>query len=93
MAQPNDSHRTPMDDRHEWPTVDLSFRHPATIEIIRYFSFDHLDEPLRAISRECTRLAYTMVNSLSDGPELTAGLRKLLEAKDCFVRQMVNVSQ
>jgi hypothetical protein len=21
-----------------------------------------------------------------DGPELTAGLRKLLEAKDCFVR-------
>lgn len=24
---------------------------------------------------------------LGDGPELTAGLRKLLEAKDCFVRQ------
>lgn len=23
----------------------------------------------------------------NDGPELTAGLRKLLEAKDCFVRQ------
>jgi hypothetical protein len=27
-----------------------------------------------------------MVDDLPDGPELTAGLRKLLEAKDCFVR-------
>lgn len=24
---------------------------------------------------------------LEDGPELSAGLRKLMEAKDCFVRQ------
>ena len=31
-------------------------------------------------------LAEAMVNALPDGPELTAGLRKLLEAKDCFVR-------
>lgn len=28
----------------------------------------------------------TVINTLPDGPELTAGLRKLLEAKDCFVR-------
>lgn len=28
-----------------------------------------------------------MIRELPDGPELTAGLRKLLEAKDCFVRQ------
>jgi hypothetical protein len=27
-----------------------------------------------------------MVIALPDGPELTAGLRKLLEAKDCLVR-------
>lgn len=27
-----------------------------------------------------------MIEVLPDGPELTAGLRKLLEAKDCFVR-------
>lgn len=27
---------------------------------------------------------------LPDGPELTAGLRKLLEAKDCFVRAAVD---
>jgi hypothetical protein len=27
-----------------------------------------------------------MLQTLPPGPELTAGLRKLLEAKDCFVR-------
>ena len=26
---------------------------------------------------------------LGDGPELSAGLRKLLEAKDCLVRQSI----
>jgi hypothetical protein len=31
-------------------------------------------------------LAEAMIVELPDGPELTAGLRKLLEAKDCFVR-------
>jgi hypothetical protein len=30
-----------------------------------------------------------MINNLPDGTELTAGLRKLLEAKDCFVRAKV----
>jgi hypothetical protein len=30
-----------------------------------------------------------MISTLPDGPELTAGLRKLLEAKDCFVRAAV----
>ncbi|GEM_PF-4892334 len=28
-----------------------------------------------------------MLDELDDGPELTAGLHKLTEAKDCFVRQ------
>jgi hypothetical protein len=27
-----------------------------------------------------------MVAALPDGPELTTGLRKLVEVKDCFVR-------
>lgn len=38
------------------------------------------------MSRDCAELADRMVERLDDGPELTAGLRKLLEAKDCFVR-------
>jgi hypothetical protein len=55
-------------------------------DLLRFFAFDHLPERLQTISRPCSFLAYAMVEELPDGPELTAGLRKLLEAKDCFVR-------
>lgn len=61
-------------------------RHPGTNHLLRYFTYDHLPEHLQAISKPFSDLAYYMVNAMPDGPELTAGLRKLLEAKDCFVR-------
>lgn len=62
--------------------------HPATKALMNFFSFDHLPEgPLRDTSRRCSELAWEMAQSEDlDGAELTAGLRKLLEAKDCFVR-------
>lgn len=66
--------------------VDLSTRHPATQQIMRYFTFSHLPPHLATISGSACALAEAMVLALPDGPELTAGLRKLLEAKDCFVR-------
>ena len=56
---------------------------------MQFFSYDHLPEHLQGISKSCTRLADEMTYTLPDGPELTAGLRKLLEAKDCFVRAAV----
>ncbi len=59
--------------------------HPATAQILRYFEYAHLPEHLQGISRRCSDVAIVMAREL-DGPELTAGLRKLLEAKDCFVR-------
>lgn len=59
--------------------------HPATAEILRYFEYDHLPSHLRGTSELCHDLAHEVAQRL-DGPELTAGLRKLLEAKDCFVR-------
>ena len=62
-------------------------RHPATLELLRWFDFDHLPPFLQAVAEPCQRLAFNLTDSLPDGPELTAGLRKLLEAKDCFVRQ------
>ncbi len=58
-------------------------------ELLRYFKYDHLPEPLKMTSTHCARLAYTIEGSLPDGPEKTAGLRKLLEAKDCFVRSLL----
>jgi hypothetical protein len=65
-------------------------RHPGIKHFVPLFAFGHLPEgPLRDTSRMVCTLAQEMVESLEDGAELTAGLRKLLEAKDCFVRQAV----
>ena len=61
-------------------------RHHATQHFDPLFAYDHLPTHLRAVSAPCATLAADMVETLPDGPELTAGLRKLLEAKDCFVR-------
>jgi hypothetical protein len=62
----------------------MSQQSPAPI--LRYFESDHLPEGLGAISRSFKVLAVGMDTQLPDGPEKSAGLRKLLEAKDCFVR-------
>jgi len=62
-------------------------RHPATTQLLGFFAFEHLPPFLQAVSSPCHDLAYDVATTLPDGPELTAGLRKLLEAKDAFVRQ------
>lgn len=54
--------------------------------IMKYFDFAHLPEPLQGVSGDVYALACSMEAQLPDGPEKSAGLRKLLEAKDCFVR-------
>lgn len=64
-------------------------RHPATQQLVRYFTkIEPASSPerLNGIRTQCQALAAIMVMTLPDGPELSAGLRKLLEAKDCFVR-------
>ena len=60
--------------------------HPASEQVLQYFEYEHLPMPLRGISQSCCELAYEMANQLPENPEVTVGLRKLLEAKDCFVR-------
>ena len=66
-------------------------RHPGTTGLLRYFAWEHLPEDLQAVSRPCGELALQLVDQLPDGPELTTGLRKLLEAKDCFVRAALDL--
>jgi hypothetical protein len=66
-------------------------RHPATTGLLRYFEYAHLPAHLRNISAPCAVLAREMADTLPDGLELTAGLRKLLEAKDCFVRAALDL--
>ena len=59
--------------------------------IMRYFEYAHLPEKLQAISKPFAELAEKMDASLPDGAEKSAGLRKLLEAKDCFVRASLDM--
>ncbi len=54
--------------------------------ILKFFDCQHLPKVLQIISEPVCGLAMKMNSSLPDGPEKSAGLRKLLEAKDCFVR-------
>ena len=54
--------------------------------IMKYFAYEHLPERLQTVSKPLGDLARAMDESLPDGPEKSAGLRKLLEAKDCLVR-------
>lgn len=71
------------------PAVKAENRHPSTQQLARWFTFDHLQENLRPPSRACADLAQEMIDTLADGPELSAGLRHLLEAKDAFVRAAI----
>ena len=68
----------------------MTTRHPATTHLLRYFEYSHLPERLQEFSAPFAELAHEIVNHRPDGPELTAGLRKLLEAKDCIVRAAVD---
>lgn len=61
-------------------------RNLATQELLQFFTYAHLPAPLQEISEPCGALALRMCEALPESQELTVGLRKLLEAKDCFVR-------
>ncbi len=53
---------------------------------MEHFSYSHLPPDLAAISKPFHDLAHSMLNTLPNCDERIAGLRKLLEAKDCAVR-------
>lgn len=62
---------------------------PATDRVLRYFEYAHLPPQLQEVSKPLCELAQVMAATLPEVPEVTVGLRKLLEAKDCFVRAML----
>jgi hypothetical protein len=72
-------------------TAAVADRHPGTIHVARQFAWAHLPEHLAEVSRPVGQLALAMIGRLADGPELTAGLRKLLECKDCLVRARIDM--
>lgn len=66
-------------------------QHPAVAAILQYFAYLHLPPHLQAFSKPFHDLAHDLAGRLS-GAELTAGLRKLLEAKDCIVRAALDTN-
>ena len=55
--------------------------------VLQYFVYAHLPAYLQAISKPFAELAAAEASRVSfNRAETAAGLRKLLEAKDCFVR-------
>ena len=62
------------------------------LPILKFFSYTHLPEHLQQYSSPFYEVAGLMTDDLehvANIAELAAGLRKLLEAKDCFVRSML----
>lgn len=61
--------------------------------IMMFFAYQHLREGLpRDLSMAVGELAKVMDGTLPPSAELSAGLRKLLEAKDCFVRAAIEAT-
>ena len=58
--------------------------------IVKYFAYAHLPEHLQEVSKPFSDLAELMEKELQENDEKAAGFRKLLEAKDCFVRAKLN---
>lgn len=54
--------------------------------IMKFFAYEHLPERLQTVSKPIGDIARKMDQELPDSAEKSAGLRKLLEAKDCLVR-------
>ena len=60
--------------------------------IMRHFDDSHLkDGPLKDCFKKFAALANDIENTIDNGPEKSAALRKLIEAKDCAMRATVEM--
>lgn len=66
--------------------------HPAVVDLLSHFQYDHLPEHLQHVSKPLHDLAHSSAAEL-DGPQLSHGLMHLLQAKDCLVRAAVTKHQ
>ena len=82
MTSNTNERNEPMDDQKDKETPRLS----PSKQLLHFFEFAHLPPHLQPVSAAAWDLACKMEAMLPDCAEKTVGLRKLLEAKDCFVR-------
>lgn len=67
---------------------DLSGRNPNTVHLLAWLRPNpNLDGIALDVATITWQAGCDLVTVLKDGPELSAGLRKLREAKDCCVIQ------
>lgn len=57
--------------------------------MLQFFKYEHLPAHLQTASAPFGLIAQHIVDTMPDNPERTAGLRKLIEAKDCIVRSLL----
>lgn len=57
--------------------------------LLQFFAYAHLPEHLQKVSEPFGALADHIVIALPQNAERTVALRKLLEAKDCAVRALL----
>ena len=75
-----------------WAVKTYDDQAPARVDkqalegIMRFFEYGHLPEQLQKVSAPICDMAQQLYREVPDCEEKAAGLRKLLEAKDCFVR-------
>lgn len=58
--------------------------------ILQFFEYKHLPKSLQTISKPFCEQAQDIIKTIPRNPEREAGLRKLLEAKDCIVRAFLS---
>jgi hypothetical protein len=61
--------------------------------MMQFFKYEHLPPHLQEVSKPFAMLAQGMIETLPRNAERSAGLRKLLEAKDCAVRAKLFVDE
>lgn len=69
--------------------MNVNANDPQCEPLLQFFECDHLPLNLREVASHFRELAIRMVVNLPKNPERTAGLRKLLESKDCAVRAVL----
>lgn len=69
-------------------TLRFKDRHPATVALLLWLEVNqNLPDSQRHIASRFELCAGDVTELVQDGPELSTALRRLIEAKDCAVRQ------
>lgn len=61
-------------------------RNHAVLHVLQFFADDHLPKEILPMTALIRITAFTIVDDMEDGPELTVALRKMLDSREAFIR-------